>query len=115
LSGDAAHAMPPFLGQGANQAVQDAYCLASRIFEFNSRLERRGEEQELVSMQIALKHYEETRWPPTASITVKAGVLGYLETGGKGFLSSFRDSFFKFAGITGVARKVFLDGATPRV
>jgi len=115
LSGDAAHAMPPFLGQGANQAVQDAYCLASRIFEFNSRLERCGEEQELVSMQIALKHYEETRWPPTASITVKAGVLGYLETGGKGFLSSFRDSFFKFAGITGVARKVFLDGATPRV
>merc|ERR1711995_300064 len=31
LLGDAAHAMAPFLGQGANQAIQDAYCLADRL------------------------------------------------------------------------------------
>jgi hypothetical protein len=31
LLGDAAHAMAPFLGQGANQAIQDGYCLADRL------------------------------------------------------------------------------------
>ena len=35
LCGDAAHALPPFLGQGANQAIQDAYCLALKLYDYN--------------------------------------------------------------------------------
>jgi 2-polyprenyl-6-methoxyphenol hydroxylase-like FAD-dependent oxidoreductase len=31
LLGDAAHAIPPFLGAGANQAVLDGYRLASEL------------------------------------------------------------------------------------
>jgi 2-polyprenyl-6-methoxyphenol hydroxylase-like FAD-dependent oxidoreductase len=37
LMGDSAHAMAPFLGQGANQALQDAYVLAKGIKDLNSR------------------------------------------------------------------------------
>jgi len=125
LTGDAAHAMPPFLGQGANQAVQDSYSLATKIFEYNDIVSQWNEapvssaaDEEIEkpkTLQKLLKEYEHRRWLPTASITAKSVLLGYLETGQKGFLSKFRDAFFFVAGKVGIARKVFLDSATPKV
>lgn len=88
LCGDSAHAMPPFLGQGSNQAVQDAYCLAKKVYTFNAQAEGRwapvDDQDEAKSLRKLLKEYENIRWKPTASITVKAAILGYLETGGPG-------------------------------
>ncbi len=77
--------------------------------------EAEDEAKEIKSLPKLLKEYENTRWYPTTSITLKAAFLGYLETGGEGFLSKFRDTFFKVAGKVGIARKVFLDAATPRL
>jgi 2-polyprenyl-6-methoxyphenol hydroxylase-like FAD-dependent oxidoreductase len=117
LCGDSAHAMPPFLGQGANQAIQDAYCLANKIVEHNANCEEAvaDMEAERRSLQDLLQEYESVRWFPTASITIKSIFLGYLETGGKGIPSKFRDALFFVLGKLGIAEQVFLDSATPNV
>ena len=39
LTGDAAHAMPPTMGQGANQALEDAYTLASLLGNLDEKLD----------------------------------------------------------------------------
>lgn len=115
LCGDSAHALPPFLGQGSNQAIQDAYCLVEQIFAYNTAVEKGGGSHSIL-LQDYLDEYEKKRWPSTFSVFWKAAFLGYLETGGvDGFYSKFRDVFFKTMGIVGVAEKVLVEAATPRM
>jgi salicylate hydroxylase len=114
LCGDAAHALPPFLGQGSNQAIQDAYCLAEKIVEYNTKIQ--NENETAISLQELLNDYQSKRWYPCFQIFWKAIFLGYLETGGiNGYYSKFRDVFFRSMGIIGVASNVLLNAATPKV
>jgi 2-polyprenyl-6-methoxyphenol hydroxylase-like FAD-dependent oxidoreductase len=116
LVGDAAHALPPFLGQGGNQAIQDACCLGAKVHEYNRQLLRSQPSRENVKLRDFLKEYERTRWLPTFEIFLKSLFLGYLETGGfDGAYSKFRDVFFKAMGTIGVARQVLLSAAIPKV
>ena len=140
LCGDAAHALPPFLGQGANQAIQDAYCLVQQLYAYNAAVEEynknindsfsSGETATTTSTDTGneqppppppqlhsyLKAYEQTRWPSTFAVFWKSVFLGYLETGGfDGVYAKFRDGFFKAMGWIGVAERVLLDAATPKL
>lgn len=113
LCGDAAHALPPFLGQGSNQAIQDAYCLAKRLAEYNQAL---AQQEKTATLQKYLREYESIRWMPNFQIFWKASFLGYLETGGfDGVYSTFRNAFFKTMAVIGVARRVLLSAAKPKV
>jgi 2-polyprenyl-6-methoxyphenol hydroxylase-like FAD-dependent oxidoreductase len=104
LVGDSAHAMPPFLGQGANQAMQDALCIAKQLSDVGAQYG---------TVKEALEAYEAIRKPPTAAIMQSSRFIGALETGA-GPVSLFRDLAFFVAGALGITGKVFLSGAMPR-
>jgi len=104
LLGDAAHAMPPFLGQGTNQGVQDAYCLAQELQAWQQG--RHG------SLADALRAYEFARKFPTARLTLNSRILGFVETG---LPPLARDAFFRTTAALGIVKFIFLDGAIPKV
>jgi salicylate hydroxylase len=117
LCGDAAHAFPPFLGQGANQAIQDAFCLATQILSHNNDIkscEQNHVQDGSLPLSSYLQHYTSVRWPPTFGILLKSTLIGYLETGGPaGIYSTFRDLLFQVLVKFGIAEKVLLEAATP--
>lgn len=103
LAGDSCHAMPPFLGQGANQSLQDAWCLAERLSKVGGAY---GDVKE------ALDAYESTRKPPTEQIMLSSRLIGFVETG-RGPVALARDAAFLGLGAVGVAGKIFLKNAVP--
>eukprot|EP00928_Gymnodinium_smaydae_P048649 TRINITY_DN32548_c0_g1_i1.p1 TRINITY_DN32548_c0_g1~~TRINITY_DN32548_c0_g1_i1.p1 ORF type:complete len:406 (-),score=39.23 TRINITY_DN32548_c0_g1_i1:242-1459(-) len=67
LLGDAIHATTPFLAQGANQAMQSAFCLARLL-----------EERHVDEYASIFEEYHAIREPPTTSIIEKSGAMGRL-------------------------------------
>ena len=100
----------PVLGQGANQALQDAYVLAIGLASVNGKSSSMP--SNLLNM---LRSYERIRKSPTAQLSLKSGVLGTIETLG-GPLGTFaRDSLFRVLGMTGIAEYIFVDSALPKL
>lgn len=98
--------MPPFLGQGANQAIQDAYALAISLAGIGTSFKDLSE---------ALQAFEAVRKVPTNAILQTSRVAGFLETRG-GFVGmAARNNLFRILGVTGIVGQTFIQSATPRV
>eukprot|EP00899_Mesostigma_viride_P011332 jgi/Mesvir1/2019/Mv06199-RA.1 len=106
IMGDAAHAMTPFIGQGANQAMQDAYSLALKLVDLNSGKFR--------SLGEALTAYETVRKNPNAIIMECSRLLGLVETlSGVGAVG--RDCALYASGKLGLGGMIFIGGALLRL
>jgi len=102
---------PPFLGQGANQALQDALFLARGIAD----IERNGAVDDGRPGAPLVAAYESRRRLFTALLGVKSTVLGRIETLSGPLGTTFRDTFFRVMAAVGVVSHSFADAALPRL
>lgn len=67
------------------------------------------------SRSAALRDYERRRKPETTSVLAKSVIVGGIETLGGVAGEAFRNNFFFGTWKLGVAEKIFMDGAMPKV
>lgn len=108
------------MGQGANQALQDAYNLAQDISNANRRAGEINQDslslflnQKSIATRKIAREFEAKRKLPTGLLSAKSGFIGALETLPGPLGGVVRDLFFVAVGKLGVAEYIFLDGAKP--
>ncbi len=98
LLGDAAHAMTPNLGQGGNQALEDAATLTALLTGVDG-----GDGP---GIDAALDTYDRLRRPRTQRIARQAALLGRVLQAGGPVSSRARDGLLRLAPERAVARRI---------
>lgn len=81
LLGDAAHATTPNMGQGAGQAIEDAYVLMESL-------------QKTCSIEKAFKRYEQKRWKKARKVITLSRQIGWAAQWSHPILVKARDMIF---------------------
>lgn len=103
IIGDAAHATSPFMGQGANQAVQDGYLIGKLLSEHNG------------DHDAAFKSLYSIRHPITSKIVSNSKSMGEFRTG-----TSYKNQLIRMVGRnvahyapTWLMRKILMSNLSP--
>jgi len=94
IMGDAAHASLPYLGQGANQAIEDALCLSNLLVKNDS-----------LNFSSVFKEFYEKREPRVRALDKGAKSLGKLELVENPFLIRMRNHLLWAVLTTGFHRR----------
>ena len=111
LLGDAVHPTPHFFGQGANAAIQDAYCLVRCL---RTTVHSPSDDDDTGGLSDAFSEYVKVRKPPADDIISKSYLLGLTETVG-GIARLARDLIFFTVLKTGLFVWAAVDINTVRV
>jgi 2-polyprenyl-6-methoxyphenol hydroxylase-like FAD-dependent oxidoreductase len=96
LLGDAVHGTSPFLGRGANEAIQSAACLARLIgaacAEEGSKNNNSNDSNSMdnISWERIFRAYREARFLPTKDAIERSQTIGRLRTGTSFWERTFR-------------------------
>lgn len=106
LLGDAAHAMTPNLGQGGNQAMEDAATLAALLAGAADAGEEVARAADESGIDAALAEYDRLRRPRTQRIAHRAGLLGRVLQARGPIVSRLRDTALRLTPSGVTARSV---------
>lgn len=98
--------MTPFLGQGANQAIQDAHMLALALSRVGT--------PHLPTVEHALHRYESVFRAPVRTIMWKSRLLGKLMLQHGFFGALLRKSVLYFVRVTGLLEHDLITAFLPR-
>lgn len=79
LLGDSIHATTPFLGRGANEAIQSAACLARLIGSSSSLTD--SSTMDLETCTSIYEQYRDKRYPKTKDVIERSEKIGRMRTG----------------------------------